>query len=133
MSKNVICWFEIYVKDIERSKEFYHTVLGTNFHDAPEPPSNNHEPFKVSMFTPPTDEGNYVGGALIEMPGTKEGDGVCVSTIVYFPCKDCSVEESHVERAGGKVLKPKFSIGQWGFISLCIDTEGNHFGLFSME
>lgn len=133
MNKNVICWFEIYARDIERAKQFYSTVLGTEFHDMPTPPSDNHGSFKMSMFTPPVDEGSYVSGALIEMPGTKEGDGACVNTIVYFPCKDCSVEESRVESAGGKVFRPKFSIGQWGFISLCTDSEGNHFGLFSME
>ncbi|MGF7232362.1 VOC family protein [Arachidicoccus sp.] len=133
MNKNIICWFEIHVKDIERAKKFYTTVLGTQFHDAPAPPSDNNDSFKMSMFTPPVDEGNYVSGAQIEMPGTKEGDGQCVNTMVYFPCTDCRTEESRVEATGGTVLKPKFSIGQWGFISLCIDTEGNNFGLFSME
>jgi predicted enzyme related to lactoylglutathione lyase len=53
MNKNVICWFEIYVKDLERAKKFYKAVLGTDFLDAPAPPSGNYESFKMSMFTPP--------------------------------------------------------------------------------
>lgn len=30
-------------------------------------------------------------------------------------------------------MKPKFAIGQYGFIALVYDTEGNVFGLHSMK
>jgi len=43
------------------------------------------------------------------------------------------VEQSQVVAAGGKVLRPKFSIGQFGWVTLCMDTEGNMFGLNSMQ
>jgi len=36
-------------------------------------------------------------------------------------------------KSGGRIHKKKFSIGQYGFISLAIDTEGNMFGLHSMK
>jgi len=55
------------------------------------------------------------------------------SVIVYFITEDCKVEESRVTTAGGKIMKPKMSIGQHGFISICTDTEGNAFGLHSMK
>ncbi|MNL62777.1 hypothetical protein D3C87_1868330 [compost metagenome] len=55
------------------------------------------------------------------------------STLVYFGCKDCSVEQGRVEAAGGKIQQPKFSIGEYGFCAICSDTEGNYFGLYSME
>ena len=35
--------------------------------------------------------------------------------------------------AGGKVVRPKFSIGEFGWVSLCEDTEGNMFGFSSMK
>lgn len=35
--------------------------------------------------------------------------------------------------AGGRTMKDKFSIGQYGFIALVFDTEGNLFGLHSMK
>lgn len=38
-----------------------------------------------------------------------------------------------VAPAGGKVMREKFSIGQYGFIALVFDTEGNMFGLHSMK
>ena len=55
------------------------------------------------------------------------------STIVYFTCEDCSVEESRVAAAGGSVQRSKMSIGEYGFVSLVTDTEGNMIGLHSMK
>ncbi|WP_129715637.1 VOC family protein [Pedobacter sp. SYP-B3415] len=130
MNQNIIAWFEIYVKDIERAKKFYNAVIGTNFIDS-NPPGESDEGMKMAFFSPMENQG--VSGALIEMPGTKEGDGHCVNTMVYFPCEDCSVEEARVAGAGGTVSRPKFSIGEYGFCAICVDTEGNPFGLFSMS
>ena len=130
MNQNIICWFEIYVSDMERAKKFYNTVLGTDFTDAPAQ-GDAPEGMKMSFFSPMENQG--VSGALIEMQGTKEGDGACVNTMVYFPCNDCSVEETRIVPAGGQVNRSKFSIGEYGFCSICADSEGNPFGLFSME
>ena len=41
--------------------------------------------------------------------------------------------KGRVVKSGGKVEKTKFSIGQYGFISLVYDTEGNMIGLHSMK
>lgn len=130
MNQNVICWFEIYVSDMDRAKKFYSTVLGTNFIDA-HAQGESPQDMKMAFFSSMENQG--VSGALIEMQGTKEGDGTCVNTMVYFPCNDCSIEESRVASAGGHVNRSKFSIGEYGFCSICVDSEGNPFGLFSME
>ena len=131
MNQNVICWFEIYVKDMARAKKFYNAVLGTNFIDAAMPPGDAPGNMKMSFFSPMENQG--VSGALIEMPGTKEGDGACVNSMVYFPCEDCSIEAAKVVAAGGQVHKEKMDIGEFGFCSICVDSEGNPFGLFSMQ
>ena len=68
--------------------------------------------------------------ALVKMQGVASGGN---STLVYFMCDDCAVEEGRVKPSGGKVEKAKMSIGQYGFISLVVDTEGNMFGLHSMK
>lgn len=128
MNRNIICWFEIYVDHMGRAKKFYTDVLGTEFHDSPTAFGDD---FKMSFFSSSKNQG--VSGALIQMKGARSGNNSNTSTIVYFPCKDCSVEESRVEKAGGKIVKPKMSIGEHGFISLCIDSECNTFGLYSME
>jgi predicted enzyme related to lactoylglutathione lyase len=130
MDRNIICWFEIYVKDIQRAKNFYSSVLGNNFQDVPSPDGNTN--MKMAFFSSMEETGNGVSGALIEMPGTKEGDGQSMNSMVYFACEDCAVEESKVVPAGGKVHQPKMSLGEHGFCSICVDTEGNAFGLYSM-
>ena len=38
-----------------------------------------------------------------------------------------------VEAAGGRLQRDKMSIGEYGNIALAFDTEGNMFGLHSME
>lgn len=53
--------------------------------------------------------------------------------LVYFGVEDCTIEEAQVEAAGGKVVNPKMSIGKYGFVSVCMDTEGNLLGLSSMH
>ncbi|SEL81282.1 VOC family protein [Parapedobacter koreensis] len=128
---NAICWFEIYVDDMERAKMFYSTVLGITFQDVPSP--GDEGDFKMSFFPSDPDPAKMgVGGALVHMAGSR-GESQSVNTIVYFPCMDCSVEERRVEAAGGSVHKSKFSIGEYGFCAICLDTEGNTFGLYSMQ
>lgn len=73
---------------------------------------------------------NCTTGALVQMHGVKAGNN---STIVYFKSADCQVEASRIENAGGQIFKPKMSIGDYGFIVLGIDTEGNMFGIHSMK
>jgi predicted enzyme related to lactoylglutathione lyase len=44
---------------------------------------------------------------------------------------EIATEAVRVDAAGGKLLFPKMSIGEFGFISQFIDTEGNRIGLHS--
>jgi hypothetical protein len=85
---------------------------------------------EMEMWTFPMQQDRYgAPGALVRMPGFKAGGN---STLVYFSCADCAVEARRVREAGGKVVKEKFSIGQYGHIALVNDTEGNMIGLHSM-
>ena len=126
MKQNAIGWFDIYVNDMERAVAFYQTVLKQVLENMGDPTDS-----KVIMKSFPTDMENYgAGGALVKREGVGSGAG---GTIVYFGVEDCSNEESRVEAAGGKVINPKMSIGEFGFVSVCMDTEGNMFGLSSMK
>jgi uncharacterized protein len=69
-------------------------------------------------------------GALVRMEGFPSGGN---STLVYFTCSDCAAEANRASESGGKIFKGKFSIGQYGFIALVTDTEGNMIGLHSMQ
>ena len=64
------------------------------------------------------------------MEGVKAGGN---STLVYFGSEDCAIEEGRVVKAGGKIFKAKQSLGEYGFMVLAYDTEGNKFGVHSMK
>ena len=86
---------------------------------------------KLEMQAFPGDMNSYgANGALVKMEGIPAGKN---SVLVYFSCQDCSIEEERVAKNGGKVERPKFQIGEHGFISLVYDTEGNLFGLHSLQ
>jgi uncharacterized protein len=123
MRKNPAVWFEIYVQDMNRAKKFYESVFQGKLEKL-DSPGMDMWTFPMEMNTPGT------GGALVRMPGVPSGGN---STLVYFGCEDCSVEEGRVVKSGGRIHKNKFAIGQYGFITLAIDTEGNMFGLHSMK
>lgn len=124
---NPVCWFEIYVNEMERAKKFYSHVLNMGITDAPAMDGMGN---MQMAFFPWEEKQPNAAGALVKMDGVCAGMG---GTMIYFQCEDCSVEESRVEAAGGKVHQPKMSIGEYGFCSMCIDTEGNMFGLHSLK
>ena len=123
MRKNPAVWFEIYVQDMNRAKKFYESVLQGKLEKL-DSPGMDMLAFPMEM------NASGASGALVKMQGVPSGGN---STIVYFACEDCSVEEGRVTKSGGGIHKKKFSIGQYGLISLVIDTEGNMFGLHSMK
>ena len=126
MAMNPIAWFEIYVENIERAKQFYETVLATSLEKLNDPNDSG-----IEMWSFPSSMESYgATGALVKMEGFSSGGN---STLVYFACGDSAVEESIVEKAGGRIHQSKTSIGEYGFISLAIDSEGNMFGLHSQR
>jgi predicted enzyme related to lactoylglutathione lyase len=121
--QNPVGWFEIYVQDMSRARAFYEAVFQVKLQELPSP--------IIKMWAFPMQrEASGAAGALVHMPGVESKMG---GTIVYFTCDDCAVESDRASKNGGKVHKPKFPIGDYGFISLVYDTEGNMFGLHSMK
>lgn len=126
MKQNAIGWFDIYVSDMKRAANFYQSVFEKTLENLGDPTDDTAE---MKSFA--TDMGVYgAGGALVKRAGAEPGTG---GTVVYFGVDDCATEESRVENAGGKVIQAKMSIGEFGWVSLCMDTEGNLFGLSSMQ
>lgn len=123
MRSNPVIWFEIYVQDMAHARRFYESVLGVTLQQIGGP--------DMDMWAFAMEQGqDGAGGALVRMEGVPSGGN---STLVYFACQDCAVEEARVVPAGGQVHRPKLSIGEYGFITLALDTEGNMFGLHSMQ
>jgi len=120
-----IGFFDIYVDDMDRAQAFYETVLDTTL----EPMGDPNDP-TVEMRAFGDDFASHgAGGALVKLEFAKPGPG---GSMVYFSCDDCAVEESRAEAAGGSIVRPKYAIGEHGFVSIISDTEGNMVGLHSM-
>lgn len=120
---NAINWFEIPVTDFARAKKFYETILAAEIMEMPFPNG------KYGML--PSDMQNGVGGGLAQGEGFEPSDK---GTIVYLNGgDDLSLPLSRVELAGGKIIIPKTSIGENGFMAHFIDTEGNRVAFHSMK
>ena len=121
MAHNPVGWFEIYVQDMPRARAFYEAVLATTLAQL--------ESGDLEMWAfPMQPEAKGSAGSLVRMEGMASGGN---STLVYFSSEDCAVEAGRVGANGGKVFKEKFPIGQYGFIALATDPDGNMFGLHS--
>ncbi|MCM0605945.1 MAG: VOC family protein [Xanthomonadaceae bacterium] len=122
---NAVGWFDVYVSDMGRAVAFYETVLKEKLVKIDDPTG------ETQMMSFPGVMTSYgAAGALVKSNHTKPGPG---GTMIYFSVEDCAVEESRVVVAGGKVIRPKFSIGSFGWITLCIDSEGNLIGFNSVN
>ncbi|MFN8007670.1 MAG: VOC family protein [Terriglobia bacterium] len=123
MQGNPVNWFEIYVQDLPRARKFYESVFEVKLErlDSPD----------FEMWTFPMSRDQFgASGAILKMEGVPSGGN---SILVYFHSDDCSVEASRVVNFGGRIHREKMSIGQYGFIALAYDTEGNMFGIHSMK
>jgi len=122
MSDNPVRWFEIYVQDMARAKAFYESVFQTKLERLNSP--------ELEMWAFPMKmAGAGCAGSLVKMDGGPSGGN---SVLIYFACEDCAVEASRVVEFGGRVERDKSSIGEYGYIALVRDTEGNMIGLHSM-
>lgn len=121
--RNPVNWVEIATTDIERAKTFYATVFKMEFQFIEMPDT------KMYMFGSDGAAPGAMGALVASKDNTPSVDGA----IVYFECEDVATETSRVEAAGGKLLFPKMGIGEFGFISQCIDTEGNRIGFHSSK
>jgi uncharacterized protein len=120
---HAINWFEIPVKDIERAAKFYSEVTGKKMG------VEKWSGFQMAVF--PGGGHGIVHGALVQGEGYEPSDK---GTVVYLNGgEDLNVSLQKVPKAGGTVLRPKFSIGDHGHIAFFKDTEGNKVALHSMK
>lgn len=120
---NPVGWFEIPVNDIRRATAFYEKSLDIEM--------SNHdmEDFKMSWF-PMKEHEEGATGALVE--GKNYSPSMSGSR-VYISCDDIDSTLKRIEANGGKILSPKKSIGEYGFIAEFKDSEGNLVSLHSKK
>jgi len=119
---NAINWFEIPATNLKRAVKFYGDILNAEL----QPVEGNG--FQMAFF-PAQDNG--VGGCVTYGNGNKPN---AEGTIVYLNGgDDLGVPLARVEKAGGKIVMPKTSIGANGFMAIILDTEGNRVAFHSMK
>ncbi|MBQ0735808.1 VOC family protein [Aquimarina celericrescens] len=118
---NAISWFEIPSTNFERAVKFYNELLDVEL----QPMEMD---FKMAFF--PYKDGG-VGGCVTYGNGNKPSQE---GTFAYVNGgEDLSVPLSRVEKAGGKVLMSKTSLGENGFMAIFLDTEGNRVAFHSVK
>ena len=122
--KNAINWFEIPVKDYNRAKKFYSNVLSGEVKDM-------HMDNMEYGFLPFDEENGGVGGAIVKSDFAVPSVAGC--TVYLNGGEDLQQPLSKVEEFGGKIVMPKTSIGEDGFIAQFFDTEGNKVAFHSMN
>lgn len=120
---NAVNWFEIPATDFNRAKKFYETILAVEML----------MPFpgmKYAMF-PAEMQAGGIGGGIVEEQGYEPSQ---TGVLVYLNGgEDLNLPLSKVEAAGGRIIRPKTSLGGNGFMAQFIDTEGNKVALHSMK
>lgn len=136
MKSNPVVWFEIYVENMVRAKAFYEATLEVKLEIMPPPTEEIGKETTMEMWSFPLSKDETAmttpgaSGMLVKMEGYKPGNG---GTLVYFGCEDCGMSAARAAKNGGRIVNEKMPIGEYGFISLINDTEGNMIGLHSMQ
>lgn len=117
---NAIVWADIPVIDLDRAMAFYAAVL-------------LREAKKIEMpgctFAVLDHEG---GNGACLVPSDDDVKPSAHGPLMYLNADGrLEAAEAQVVKRGGKVLKPKHSIGPHGFRSLILDSEGNRVALHS--
>lgn len=123
MKINPVVYFEIPVNDVERAMKFYHAVFGFEFKKT----CIDHNDMALFPFESGA-EG--ITGALakgqIYVPAKK-------GVLIYFATEDIEETLALAVKNGGKMLYPKTSVGELGFVAEFGDCEGNRIALHSRK
>jgi uncharacterized protein len=127
---NLINWIEIPVKDMNRAKRFYESVLVASISiDGDMSPG-----YKMGMINTAGMQREDLGGALVEGQGYEPGSN---NTLVYFNAIETGGVDAFLERvqqAGGTVTGPKLLISEEiGFCGFFTDCEGNRMAVHAMN
>ena len=121
---NKVVHFEIPYDNEDRAKKFYQNVFGWQITKMPDMDYSmvttvDSDPQTMRPKTP----GAINGGML-------KKDSTGPYPILVIDVEDCDAHVAKAEAAGGKVVIPKFAIGNFGYYARIVDTEGNIIGIW---
>ncbi len=113
-------WFEIPVSDMGRAKAFYEYVFQVELEE--------HKMGEDNMaWFPMLEQAPGATGTLMQgpdyEPSSKKG------VMIYFSVLDVDLVLDRAREKEAKILREKFSIGEYGFVAIFLDSEGNRIGL----
>ena len=119
---NKVVFFEIPASNLKKAKEFYESIFDWKV-NLWEDEGAMALTTAVDKDEQPTELGGINGG-FYKRKSTADQPSFGVETV--------SIDESlkAIEKAGGKVVTPKHSIGEWGFMADFADPEGNIIALW---
>ena len=120
---NAVNWFEIPVSDLDRAKAFYEHVLQVELS------KNEMGPLQMAWF-PMTQGATGATGSLVKADGYKPSHQ---GSMVYLSVPSIEQASKRIEEKGGKILHPKMSIGEYGFVAKFEDSEGNRVALHAVS
>ena len=122
MKATPVVWFEIPTSDLNRAKKFYEAVFACEL-----TPMGSGD---MKMFQFPTKNDAYgTSGMLVKADGYKPS---ATGTLIYFSVADIDETLNRAIAAGGRIVLPKMSIGEYGVIAHFEDSEGNKVGIHAM-
>jgi predicted enzyme related to lactoylglutathione lyase len=115
-----ITHFDIGADDMKRARTFYEQLFDWTFTEVP-PPMDHYQ----LIATTGLDGKPGVGGGLMKR------DAQGRTGITNF-IGVASVDEAlaKVKELGGQALSGRLTVPGFGYMAMCLDTEGNPFGLF---
>lgn len=116
-----IIHFDISVDNTDRAKKFYENLFDWEFVRYPGPT----EYHLITTKTLDGKDGVAGGMAPRTNPAQKTTNFIGVSSIDEYLRK--------IEELGGKIVEPKMAVPGICYIAVCLDTEGNAFGLLEED
>lgn len=113
-----IVHFDVSAHNTDRAKKFYNKVFDWKFVDLAGP--MNYHLVETTDITGKPGLGGGIG----------KRDNGPAGIINYFGVESIDATVKKVVDCGGKIITGKQEIPGWGFLAVCVDTEGNTFGLF---
>jgi hypothetical protein len=120
--RNPVNWFEIPVRDMQRAQAFYERVLQITL------TVQDMGTFRMAFFPGHPDAFGAAGTLMQSEDYTPSHLG----SMVYFAVPDIDATLARVQANGGRVLNPRMSVGEYGFVAHFEDSEGNRVALHSM-
>lgn len=122
----IIGWFEIPVRDMDRAIRFYEDVFAFKL--------ERHVLEKLEMAWFGSKSGGGISGSLVSAPDHYVPSDNGVLIYLNAPSGDLENEISRVEKAGGEILRPKTLVSpEFGYVALILDSEGNRIAVRSPE